>query len=127
MVRRLAIIHPLIILASLLYKKTSAYSLINKKALITGSSGGIGAGIAKELAAKGAHVLLHYNSRHQGAISTKQHIVENGGVCDGIIQCDFRNPKNICDMMKLVDDIWGTNEIDILVNNAGLITKLAAE
>lgn len=42
---------------------SSSYSLQGKKALVTGSSGGIGAGIAKALAREGADVLVHYNTR----------------------------------------------------------------
>mmetsp|Transcript_4273 Transcript_4273/g.5595 ORF Transcript_4273/g.5595 Transcript_4273/m.5595 type:complete len:312 (-) Transcript_4273:332-1267(-) len=103
-----------------------SFSFANKKALITGSSGGIGAGIAKELARKGARVMVHYNKRYEGAKATKKHIINNGGICDGIIQCDFTELGNIRQMMNIVDDRWGGN-IDILVNNAGLVTKLAAE
>ena len=103
-----------------------AFSFANKRALVTGSSGGIGAAIAKELAKKGARVMIHYNTRYEGAKNTKQEILDNDGICDGLIQCDFRNPKNIQNMMDIVDEKW-EGEIDILVNNAGLITKLAAE
>jgi len=103
-----------------------AFSFANKRALVTGSSGGIGAAIAKELAKKGARVMIHYNTRYDGAKSTKEVISSEGGICDGIIQCDFRNPSNINSMMDIIDDKWDGG-IDILVNNAGLITKLAAE
>ena len=41
---------------------SSPLSLEGKRALVTGSSGGIGAGIALALAAQGASVLVHYNS-----------------------------------------------------------------
>jgi glucose 1-dehydrogenase len=103
-----------------------SYNFAQKRALVTGSSGGIGAGIAKALAQKGARVLVHYNSRHEGALKTKEAIEENGGICDGILQCDFRKPKNVREMFEIVDGVWDGG-IDILVNNAGLITKLAVE
>lgn len=105
---------------------TCAFSFANKKALVTGSSGGIGSAIAKELAKKGARVMIHYNTRYDGAKATQQEICDKGGICDGLIQCDFRNPSNINHMMDIIDEKWD-GEIDILVNNAGLITKLAAE
>lgn len=113
---------------SIAIHQSKSYSFVNKKALITGSSGGIGSAIAKELASKGARTIIHYNTREQGAKDTKQSIIDNGGICDGIIQCDFRKSSNVVDMMKVIDDdnIWG-GEIDILINNAGLITKLATE
>lgn len=66
--------------------ESSSYSFLNKRAVVTGSSGGIGAAIAKELASKGAKVLIHYNTRFEGAKATNEHILNNGGSCDGIIQ-----------------------------------------
>lgn len=107
-------------------KAIQAFNFVGKKALVTGSSGGIGAAIAKELGKKGCRVLVHYNTRYDGALATKQSIIDNGGICDGLIQCDFRNPVNIHEMIQIIDDRW-KGEIDILINNAGLITKLAVE
>lgn len=107
-------------------KLVDAFTFVGKKVLVTGSSGGIGAAIAIELAKKGCRVMIHYNTRYNGAVATKKSIIDNGGICDGLIQCDFRNPGNINEMIKIIDDQW-EGEIDILVNNAGLITKLAVE
>ena len=118
-----------LLLISLLFiiaHPTNAFSFANKKALITGSSGGIGSSIAQELANKGARVIVHYKTRYEGAKATKQAILDNGGICDGLVQCDFTNPSNINQMMEIVDEKWDGG-IDILINNAGLITKLAAE
>jgi Dehydrogenases with different specificities (related to short-chain alcohol dehydrogenases) len=106
--------------------RIDAFSFVGKKVLVTGSSGGIGAAIAKELAKRGCRVMVHYNSRYGGALATKQSIVDSGGICDGLIQCDFRDPSNIHKMMQIIDGQW-EGEIDILINNAGLITKLSAE
>lgn len=44
----------------------SSYSLMGKRIIVTGSSGGIGRGIALELASQGAHILVHYNTRQDG-------------------------------------------------------------
>lgn len=41
-------------------------------------------------------------------------------------QSDFTNPANVCDLMEIVDKVWG-GQIDILINNAGIVTKLAAD
>ena len=102
-------------------------SLLGKKALVTGASGGIGAAIAKTLAKNGAHVLVHYNTRKEGAQRTCEIIQKEGGVCDGMVQCDFRSPNAINKMWNVVvEDLW-KGQIDILVNNAGIVTKLAVE
>lgn len=117
-------------------------SLRGKTALITGSSGGIGAGIAKVFAQAGADVIVHYNSRREGAVSTFKEINDrydnavtsnaNGsdlpGKCIGIIQADFRDPDATDEMFKcILDKVLINNRLDILVNNAGIVTKLALE
>eukprot|EP00977_Amphora_coffeiformis_P017897 scaffold6007_cov183-Amphora_coffeaeformis.AAC.21 len=115
-----------VILVSL-YCQCHAYSLEGKRALVTGSSGGIGAGIAKELAKHGAHVLVHYHTRHEGAIATQSAIEREGGICVGIVQCDFRSPQAMDQLFdNVVDKVWPEG-LDILVNNAGIVTKLALE
>jgi glucose 1-dehydrogenase len=100
--------------------------LAGKRALVTGSSGGIGAAIAKRLASEGAEVMVHYNTRRDGAIATQKSIVDAGGTCSGILKCDFRSPSAISKMFFLVDDIWDDG-LDILINNAGIVTKLASD
>lgn len=106
----------------------SALQLVGKRALVTGSSGGIGAGIAKRLAQEGADVLVHYNTRREGAISTKNFIESSTeGTCSGIIQCDFRSPQAIRHLFEQIDEIWTDGRLDILVNNAGIVTKMASD
>lgn len=90
------------------------------------TSGGIGKGIAKRLAQEGANVLVHYNTRKDGAISTCNDIRSSGGQCDGILCCDFRSPESIHEMMAKVDELWD-GQLDVLVNNAGIVTKMAIE
>jgi glucose 1-dehydrogenase len=105
---------------------TLAYSLQGKRALVTGSSGGIGRGIALELARQGCHVLVHYHTRHAMALETQALIQVEGGTCAGVIQCDFRQTSHIYSMMQQIDVLW-PDGWDILVNNAGVVTKLALE
>ena len=117
-------------------------SLRGKTALITGSSGGIGAGIAEVFARAGADVIVHYNSRRDGAVSTYERINEYyknaasssandndlPGRCLAIIQADFRDPKAVDEMFRCVlNHSLPNNRLDILVNNAGIVTKLALE
>lgn len=111
---------------------TSAYSLAGKRALVTGSSGGIGKAIAIELAVRhGCHVVVHFHERKQGAIATADAITKHGGVCAGIIQADFRDATQIHQMVRHMDEtIWPNDDDDgwdILVNNAGIVSKLALE
>jgi glucose 1-dehydrogenase len=111
-----------------------AYSLRGKRALVTGSSGGIGRAIALALAREGCQVMVHFHVRQTMAEETARLIHEQlggtagagTGVCAGIVQADFRDTLQIHRMMRQVDEIW-TEGFDILVNNAGIVTKLALE
>jgi 3-oxoacyl-[acyl-carrier protein] reductase len=53
--------------------------LANQVAVVTGASKGIGAGIAKALAAEGASVVVNYASSKEGADRVVKEITENGG------------------------------------------------
>jgi glucose 1-dehydrogenase len=109
-----------------------AYSLKGKTALVTGSSGGIGKGIAVELANQGCQVIVHYNEREQGAVETQKIL---GDKCLGVLMCDFRSrnsqdPKSDDCIEKFMNDAMeccGERPLDILVNNAGVVSKLAIE
>ena len=106
----------------LFFATATAYSLQGKRTLVTGSSGGIGRGIAKRLAKEGAHVYVHYHTRREGAMATRDAIRDDGGVCLGVVKCDFRDDANI---HKLFEKL--PTAIDVLVNNAGIITKVAMD
>lgn len=89
-------------------------SLAGKTAVITGSSSGIGLGVAKQLAKAGADVVLnsYTNSDEDHALAAA--IAEEYGVSARYIQADMSNGA-AC--RKLIEDA-GT--CDILVNNAGI-------
>ena len=104
--------------------------LHGKTCLVTGSSGGIGKGIAHRFAEAGADVIVHYHSRKAGAVKTYAEINDRPyqGRCIGIIRADFRDGRQVKDMfVTLTDEILVGNRLDILVNNAGIVTKMAIE
>lgn len=100
-------------------------TLTGKRALVTGSSGGIGRAIALALAREGCEVMVHYHVRQTMAEETVQ-LIQEMSLCAGILQADFRDALQIHRMMRQVDEIW-PDGFDILVNNAGVVTKLALE
>ena len=93
------------------------YNLENKKALVTGGSGGIGRAICLELAQAGALVYVHYNMNGDRANSIVDEIRSTGGSAESI-------GADICDpeaLEKMISTIVEKNErIDILVNNAAV-------
>lgn len=91
--------------------------LTKQIAIVTGASSGIGAGVAKALAAEGATVVINYSSSPEKAIKVLEEIKSKGG--EGIaIRADVSNEKEVVDMFQQVIKMYGT--VDILVNNAGL-------
>ncbi len=87
-----------------------------KVALITGSGSGIGAAIAKELAAGGAKVAVHYRGNAEGANTVAEQIRQQGGTC-AIFQADVSSTEQATELVKAVQSELGS--LDILVNNAG--------
>ena len=88
--------------------------LKNKTALVTGSTSGIGLGIAKALARQGANIILN---GFGDADSPKAEIAALGVKVD-YHGADMSKPSDIEDMMKFAADRFG--RVDILVNNAGI-------
>ena len=86
-----------------------------KQALITGSSRGIGRGIALRLAREGATIAVHYYQNHEAAADTLARIRELGS--DGVIvQADVARVEDLRRMFAEVRDTLGT--LDIFVSNA---------
>lgn len=91
--------------------------LANKIALVTGASKGIGAQIAKSLAADGASVVVNYASAKEGADKVVADIVANGGKAIAI-KGDVSKSADMINLFKETKSTYGA--IDVLVNNAGV-------
>jgi len=91
--------------------------LTNKVAVITGASKGIGAGIAKSLAAAGASVVVNYASAKDGADQVVAEITAGGGKAIAV-QGNVSNADDITRLFEETTKAFGA--VDILVNNAGV-------
>lgn len=91
--------------------------LQNKVAVVTGASKGIGAGIAKSLAAEGAAVVVNYASAKEGAEKVVADIVAAGGKAVAV-QGDVSKAEDVDRLFAETQNAFG--EVDILVNNAGV-------
>ena len=96
---------------------TTTQKLAGKVAVVTGASKGIGASIAKHLAAEGASVVVNYSSSKSGADKVVTEITAKGGKAVAI----QANLAQEADVKRLFDEIQKKyGHIDILVNNAGV-------
>src|SRR4051812_25555335 len=102
----------------------SSSKLANKVALVTGASKGIGASIAKHLAAAGASVVVNYASSKAGADQVVAEITAAGGQAVAI-QGDVAKPADITRLLAETKRAFGG--LDILVNNAGVYEFLPLE
>jgi 3-oxoacyl-[acyl-carrier protein] reductase len=96
---------------------SSSQKLAGKTALVTGASKGIGASIAKHLAAEGASVVVNYASSKAGADKVVAEITKAGGKAIAV-QGDVAKPADITRLLAETKTAFG--KLDILVNNAGV-------
>jgi 3-oxoacyl-[acyl-carrier protein] reductase len=96
--------------------------LTGKTAVVTGASKGIGAGIAKALAAEGASVVVNYASSREGADKVVAQIVAAGGKALAV-QGDVSKAADVTRLFAETKAAFGP--VDVLVNNAG-VYKFAA-
>lgn len=90
------------------------------RALVTGSSTGIGAAVAKAYAANGMRVVVHYKSSEAEANAVAAEIRAAGGEAH-VLQADVADSAQAVDLVdKAADKLGG---LDVLVNNAGALVK----
>src|SRR2546421_6083190 len=104
--------------------KTNTKKLAGKVAVVTGASKGIGASIAKHLAAEGASVVVNYASSKAGADKVVAEITGNGGKAVAV-QADVAKKADIERLFAETKKTFGA--LDILVNNAGVYEFLPLE
>lgn len=96
---------------------STTHKLAGKTAIVTGASKGIGASIAKYLAAEGASVVVNYSSSKEGADKVVEEITAVGGKAIAV-GANVSKPEQIGGLIDAAVKEFG--KIDILVNNAGL-------
>jgi 3-oxoacyl-[acyl-carrier protein] reductase len=101
---------------------TNGNSLAGKLALVTGASRGIGAAIARRLAADGAAVLVHYANSPDKADAVVTEIRKAGGQAEAV-GADLADANGPATLAKHIDSAFGGTfggRLDVLVNNAGV-------
>lgn len=91
--------------------------LTGKVAVVTGASKGIGAGVAKGLAAEGAAVVVNYASSKEGADKVVAEIAAKGGRAVAV-QADVSKADEVRRLFADTQKEFG--RVDVLVNNAGI-------
>ena len=97
--------------------KTNTKKLDEKVAIVTGASKGIGAAIAKHLAAEGAAVVVNYSSSKEGADRVVDEIAKQGGKAIAV-RANIARKVEIERLFAETKKAFG--KLDILVNNAGV-------
>ena len=96
-------------------------------AIVTGSTRGIGAGIAERLAAEGANVVVSGRSEDAGeAVVERIDEATGGDAGDAVfVRADMRDPEDVAALAEAAVAAYGS--LDVLVNNAGVQTETAAD
>lgn len=92
---------------------------MEKYALVTGGSRGIGASISKELANNGYRVIINYKSSQQSAERLKQEIEDAGGYAE-LLPFDVSNAEQVDNAIEIWEQNHPGDYISVLVNNAGI-------
>src|SRR5437588_10923626 len=91
--------------------------LLGKVAVVTGASKGIGAAIAKHLAAEGAAVVVNYATSKDAADRVVNEITKSGGTAVAV-RANVADPADVKRLFTEAKKAF--DKLDILVNNAGI-------
>ncbi len=94
--------------------------MVDRVALVTGASRGIGAATAIRLARDGLHVAVNYAARKEGALRTVNAIEAAGGKAIAV-QADVSKPAEVRRMVS--ETVAGLGRLDVLVSNAGVYER----
>ncbi len=102
-------------------KNTSTYAkstLTGKSAIVTGSTSGIGLGIARAFAAQGMNVMLNGLGDENEIEATRSALSQEFDVGVAYSSANMTKPDEISNMVKTAFKLFG--QVDVLVNNAGI-------
>lgn len=100
------------------HSRSAAQPLKDKVSLVTGSTSGIGLGIARALAAAGSAVVINGFGKMEDIEAEKASIADDFGVPVTYSAADMSSPEAIAEMFDTVLDEFGS--VDVLINNAGI-------
>jgi NAD(P)-dependent dehydrogenase (short-subunit alcohol dehydrogenase family) len=95
----------------------------DRTALVTGSTRGIGAGIARRLGAEGANVVVTGLTADRGEAVAAS--VRSAGGEARFVRADLRDPEAVASLVTAAAETYGG--VDVLVNNAGVETNTAVD
>jgi len=104
------------------HEATGARRFADEVAIVTGSTRGIGEGIARRLAAEGAHVVVTGRTEPDGR-AVVEDIRDAGGDAQ-FVRADVRDPDDVAALVEATVEAHGG--VDVLVNNAGVETNTGA-
>ena len=98
---------------------------MNKVAIITGSSKGLGSATAEYFAKNNYNIVINYNTDLDGALKLEQKIKDTYPVDTLIIKADISKEDDVLKLLEETDKKYG--HIDVLINNAGIAIDTTLE